>query len=52
MRSLVLDLRQALRGLARRPSFAAVATLTLGLASGAATAVYSVVDAALLAPLP
>ncbi|MCL4819205.1 MAG: ABC transporter permease [Vicinamibacteria bacterium] len=52
MRSFALDLRQALRGLARRPSFAVAATLTLGLASGAATAVYSVVDAALLAPLP
>jgi len=46
------DLRYALRGLRRSPGFAAVAILTLGLAIGGATAIYSVVDATLLGALP
>lgn len=46
------DLRFSLRQLRRAPSFAAVVVLTLGMAIGANTAVFSVVDAVILSPLP
>jgi hypothetical protein len=49
---LVYDWRFALRMIARRRTFAAVAIGTLALGIGAATAIYSVVDAVLLRPLP
>jgi len=41
------DLQHTLRVLARKPGFAAVVILTLGLGIGAATAVFSVVNAVL-----
>ena len=46
------DLRAALRQAARQPGFAAVVILTLALGFGANTAVFSVVDAVLVRPLP
>ena len=46
------DARHAVRALRRAPGFTAVAILTLAVASGAATAIFSVIDVALLRPLP
>jgi hypothetical protein len=52
LEQFVQDVRHAIRTLRRSPSFAAVAVLTLALGIGATTAVYSVVSATLLRPLP
>lgn len=50
--SLLYDLRHALRGVARRFSYSAVVVVTLALGLGASTAVFTVVNGVLLAPLP
>jgi len=50
--SVLQDTQFALRTLKRRPVFAGVAILTLGLGIGVATIMFSVVDWVLLRPLP
>ncbi|MFI5076243.1 MAG: ABC transporter permease, partial [Vicinamibacteria bacterium] len=49
---MLLELRHAWRGLRRSPGFAASAIVTLALAIGASTAMFGMLDAVLLRPLP
>jgi putative ABC transport system permease protein len=50
--NLLFDLRYAVRMLLRSPGFSIIAIATMALGVGATTAIYSVIDATLLHPLP
>src|ERR1044071_6090591 len=52
MNSIIKDIRFALRGLIKHPAFTAIAVITLALGIGGSTAIFTVVNSALLRGLP
>ncbi len=52
MESLIKDIQYGFRNLVKRPSYTAIALITLALGIGANTAIFSLVSTVLLRPLP